>query len=266
MNPRIQTLMHFRLRFKRYRFLLSTSTVVHRLRQSIQLLREREMLQQAAQSAENKALAKTGEIAIVRANQVKMEKEYERRLAAMQKMHADEAARQKIEVDSVRAERQRIETENQFLKHDALDNQITRNISTTARDTAKTNGVQNGANESPLTTPKKSRVKPFSDGFEDDEIVMLSPSKLAIRSKVGTPKAGAKRKRKQKEDSPVPKLRLSESKEDNQANSSKEESLENLLMPQEIPAAVAVPARPRQHKDQRFQVRCFSYVYKYWVY
>ena len=213
------------------------------------------MLQQAAQAAESKALAKTGEIAIVRANQVKTEKEYERRLAAMQKMHADEAARQKIEIDSARAERQRIETENRFLKHDAQDVQRTRTISTDAKDAAKIDDALVDANGSPLTTPKKNRIKPFSDGFEDDEIVMLSPSKLAIRAKVGTPKAGAKRKRRQKEDSPVPKLRLSQSKENNQSDSLNQGSLEIPISPLEVATAVIVPVRPQQENDRRFEVR-----------
>lgn len=223
------------------------------------------MLQQAAKAAESKALAKTGEIAIVRANQVKTAKEYERRLAAMQKMHADEAARQKIEVDSARADRQRIETENRFLKHDAQDVQRTRTrtISSDAKDAAKIDGALDDANgRSPLTTPKKNRKKPFGDGFEDDEIVMLSPSKLAIRSKAGTPKAGAKRKRKQKEDSPVPKLRLSQSKENNRSDSLNQDSLEIPIPPPEVTAADIVSVRPQQENDRRFDVRHWPNLYR----
>ena len=47
---------------------------------------EQARLRQAEQEARNAALAKQGEIAIVRANQEKATKEYERRIAVMQKL------------------------------------------------------------------------------------------------------------------------------------------------------------------------------------
>ena len=214
------------------------------------------MLQQAAHSAENRALAKAGEIAIVRANQTKSENEFEKRLAAVQKMHADEVARHKAEIESARAERQRVETENLFLEHDAQDVQRTRNIPSKV---PRVDAAQDPLQASPVTTPKKNRIKSFGDGFEDDEVVMLSPSKLVIRSKVGTPKAGAKRKRKQKDENPIPKLRLSQSKENSPNKIPEEDPLKDEVSP--LPAispAFVGPSRTRKQEDPRFKVRFSS--------
>ena len=50
-----------------------------------------------------------------------------------------------------------------------------------------------------VTTPKKKKSLPHRDGFEDDEIEVLSPSKISpskFRNKNGTPTKPGKRKRK----------------------------------------------------------------------
>lgn len=170
------------------------------------LLSERELLQQSVQSANNSAYAKAGEIAIVRANATKVEKEYEARTNALQKLHADEAARQKIEVEKARAELQKIATEKDFLENDlAQGTKQIRNLQKAIKKGERVTGKENQP-----TTPKKSKSLPLRDGFDDDEVLPMSPSKLALRSKGGTPKAGVKRKRKAPEDSPVKPLELAQ--------------------------------------------------------
>jgi hypothetical protein len=53
-------------------------------------------------------------------------------------------------------------------------------------------------------TPKKTRILPFRDGFDDDEMAVVSPTKSSGgRSKPGTPTVGGKRKRKASLDSPI---------------------------------------------------------------
>lgn len=206
------------------------------------LLQERESLQKAIQAANDTAYAKAGEIAIVRANAAKVEKEFETRTMSLQKLHADEAARQKIEVERSRAELQKIATEKDFLENDLAEG--TKQIRNLQKTIKKGSGKSTGK-ENQLTTPKKNKGIPLRDGFDDDEVLPMSPSKLALRSKVSTPKAGAKRKRKVPEDSPVKSLELAQSKE-NDVTGKPEKS----FAPTVTAAISPGPTRP----DQRFQL------------
>lgn len=59
-----------------------------------------------------------------------------------------------------------------------------------------------------VITPKKKKALPHRDGFDDDEIEVLSPSKISpskFRGRNGTPTKPGKRKRKAVE-SPAPAL------------------------------------------------------------
>jgi len=182
----------------------------------VQLLCERAGLQQAVQTANSNAFAKAGEISIVRANHAKTAMEYERRLKAAEKMYADEAARQKSQIESAKAELQNITTENMFLKKDLNDEgeqsrMLRRNLKNVGAG-GKTGLAKTTTIASPVTTPKKHKPLPFRDGFDDDEIMVVSPSKAAPKAKRGTPKIGDKRKRKVPEDSPGQPLQLSQSR------------------------------------------------------
>ncbi|KAG8528519.1 uncharacterized protein KY384_007437 [Bacidia gigantensis] len=148
------------------------------------------------QTAKDNTYAKFGEIAIVRANASKIEKEYENRAKAMQKDHSDEVTRQRLELEKAKAELQKIATEKDFLENDLAEGtKQVRNLQQAMKNADKSVDVK-------TTTPKKQRSG-LGDGFDDGEIQPLSPSKLALRAKVGTPKAGSKRKRKPPGDSPT---------------------------------------------------------------
>ena len=174
-----------------------------------QLLREREKLEQAVKAANDLAFAKSGEISIVRANQTKTAKDYERQLAALQKQHADSAARQKIEIDIARAEREKIVTNNEFLKRDLKEE--SEKVKQLQRLT-KIAGERSTSNM--VTTPKKTNTSalPYRDGFDDDDLVTVSQPNAVSRAKAVTPKAGGKRKRKALEDSPGQPLQLTHPK------------------------------------------------------
>jgi len=206
------------------------------------LLREREVLQQGIQNANDNAYAKAGEIAIVRANASKVEKEYENRAKSMQRMHADEAVRQKVEVEKARTELQKITTEKDFLENDLADG--TKQIRNLQKAIKKGSEKATGKENQP-TTPKKTRGHLFGDGFDDDEVQPMSPSKLALRSKAGTPKAGAKRKRKAAQESPVKPLEL--------AQPGQVESFEGVKQVQNEVAPPIVVQAPRG-PDKRFQL------------
>lgn len=148
----------------------------------------------------------------MRANQSKLEKENEQRIIALQKLRADEAAKHKIEVEKVRAEQEKIAIEKRFLEND-LDQgtEQIKNLQRVVKDGAgKRIRTKPSGNRSPVTTPKKNKSLPYGDGFNDDEIQILSPSKLSIRPKASTPKAAGKRKRKAEENSPAKPLPLAQ--------------------------------------------------------
>ena len=188
----------------------------------------------------------------MRANATKVEKEFENRTTALQKLHADEAARQKIEVERARAELQKIATEKDFLENDLAEG--TKQIKTLQR-AIKKGGDRDpeskpGGKENQPLTPKKTKSLAYADGFDDEEIQPMSPSRLVIRSKANTPKAGAKRKRKPAEASPVKPLELTQPVHI--------DSFERTAQPQrsdDQSAKNQSPWRAPVRQDQKFKVR-----------
>lgn len=170
------------------------------------------------ETANSNALSKAGEISIIRANHAKVVREYEKKSLELQKIHADEGARQRAETEKARAERERIATEIEFLKRDLTEEaERVRNLTRNAKaGGGKAPTSKTAAGTDIVATPKKVIVLPYRDGFDDDEIMVVSPSKTANKPKAVTPKAGAKRKRKPAEESPVQPLHLSQPKKDNE--------------------------------------------------
>jgi hypothetical protein len=105
-----------------------------------------------------------------------------------------------------------------------------------------------GSKPSPLSTPDKAKALAYRDGFDDAEIQMSSPSKgLASRSKNGTPKLGAKRKRKIVDDSPGKPLQLSPAvREDSDVKENSNNS--RFMIDEEL-------LRRFGRQDTRFEVR-----------
>ena len=208
------------------------------------LLREREVLQQGIQDANDTAFAKAGEIAIVRANTSKIEKDYENRTKSLQKLHADEAARQKLEIEKARLDLQKITTEKVFLENDLAEG--TKQIRNLQRAIKKGAEKVTGKENQPAT-PKKTKYLPLRDGFDDDEVQPMSPSKLALRSKATTPKGGSKRKRKAPEDSPIKPLELSKPKQVEPAGNADRRKTDAEAEP-------AVTDEGPKRPDKRFQL------------
>lgn len=164
-----------------------------------QLEQEKEEMQRQLAEAKTLAETKAGEIAIIRSKQNRMTEEYDRQLAALRKAMADEANKHREEVEAAMAEGKMLATENIFLQHDLAEE---------AHQLRSFKSKQRAEEKNPPVTPRKSRVLPFRDGFEDDEIAVVSPSKSAARSKRATPTVPGKRKRQASQDSPAP-LQLS---------------------------------------------------------
>lgn len=118
---------------------------------------------------------------------MRLKESYDCQLAALRKAMAEAATKHKEEVDAARAEGKMLATENAFLKHDLAEEAF--------QKTSRIAKGKTGDKELP-TTPKKTKVLPFRDGFDDDEIIIVSPSKSReSRSKRGTPVVPGKRKR-----------------------------------------------------------------------
>jgi hypothetical protein len=149
-----------------------------------------------AEDAKAAYMSRAGEIAIVRANHDKTAKEYERRLAVMQQLHAEEVAKQRAELDRIRRDRDKVETDNRFLQHEvAQEAERSKNVKRTLaiRPSSTAKPVNNGR-PSPMSTPKKDRTLAIRDGFNDDEVIIVSPTKVKDKAKAASPK-GVKRKR-----------------------------------------------------------------------
>lgn len=155
-------------------------------------------LRKAENEARDAAQRKQGEIAIVRANQDKASKEYERRLAVLQKLHADESTKHKAELEATRKEREKMETDNRFLQHDLAQEAERKRLTGPGKARTALAGKEKD-------TPRKAKRLACGDGFDDDDLQVVSPSKSKGIAKDATPKAGAKRKRTAN-DSPVAAL------------------------------------------------------------
>jgi hypothetical protein len=162
----------------------------------MQLACQNQQLREELNDSKSKADTKAGEVAIIRANQAKHLKDYDRQIALLRKAVADESAKHKVDVQAIRAETEMLETLNRFLRQDLAEEAHKLNILK-----AKVKVDEKGQ---PMT-PKKTSALPLRDGFEDDEIAVASPSKSSGgRQKRGTPTAPGKRKRKASQDSPIP--------------------------------------------------------------
>lgn len=165
-------------------------------------------MKQESHLAKNEALSKNGEISIVRANRAKEKQEEEKRLAAERKLRADEQAKYDAEIAKYKAELQKVTTDKAFVENDLVrEAERRKGLQKASRAAGKENAQ---GKENAVTTPKKNEDLPYGDGFNEDEILAPSPSKLVLRSKPTTPKAGFKRKRKPTETSPVKPLQLSQ--------------------------------------------------------
>ena len=201
---------------------------------------EQARLKQAEQAARNAAAVKQGEIAIVRSNQEKQAKEYERRIAVMQKLHADEAAKTKTELEAQRKEKEKMLVDNRFLKHD-LEQEAQRPKAVNGTGKA----VRTGSGKE-KDTPRKARKAGLGDGFDDVDVRPVSPSRSREKAKGDTPKHGAKRKR-MAHDSPVAALSFTQPPE----AVSRQPSMEQPAASAEPPRIVAPAVDTRFHFMQR---------------
>ena len=168
------------------------------------LLRERDSLTSELHGAKSAVMAQRGEVAIVRSNQSKESIIHQRELAALRKSYQEDATKYKAQIEVANKESRRIISQMQFQKRELEEEE------------AKTKALQRSLRERPQIaqadgqsmTPKKAKLHPLGDGFDDGEIMAISPLKSGRVSKLGTPTAGGKRKRKVDNTSPMAPLVL----------------------------------------------------------
>jgi Protein of unknown function (DUF3636) len=169
-------------------------------------MKERDELTTQLQAAKFQVMNQQGEIAIIRENKIKETKVLDRQMIAVKKSLQEELAKTKTLLGSLAERNSKIASDNTFLQHEL------------AQETEKTQALQLRFKERPVerpagptTTPRNRAASSLRDGFDDDEIMLVSPQKSARRSKPPTPTAASKRKRKADVQSPIKSLVLKHS-------------------------------------------------------
>ncbi|KAF2654864.1 hypothetical protein K491DRAFT_599979 [Lophiostoma macrostomum CBS 122681] len=175
------------------------------------LEQEKARMSRDLQSEKSRFMSKSGEAETARRRLDATNRENERRMLALQQSHHEAVAKHDAELEKIRREREQAQTNNMFLEHDlAREADKTKRMKKNARNNVPSMQKQNSV-PSPIGTPKRQQKNlPFRDGFDDDDILMASPTKNRDKSKAATPKQASKRKRQVVDQSPVPALQLSE--------------------------------------------------------
>ncbi|KAF5636836.1 uvs-3-like protein [Fusarium sp. NRRL 52700] len=128
-------------------------------------------LQQRVRALEDQLKAALGEASIVRSNFVKSNEEHAAEVARLNKINAEQLAKQERIAEAAVAAEQSANTELQFLQRDM------REVSDRVRRKEPAVGILGG-----VTTPKKANKSWVADGFDEMDIV-VSPSKGQGRSR-----------------------------------------------------------------------------------
>lgn len=139
----------------------------------------------AAEEAKHTALGETG---IVRKNMERKIKEIERKFNVEKSLHDEAVAKFKADTKALQESRDKKETDLRFLEHELAQETASKKLKASAKANAQTSPRKNASS-------RKHDI-PYRDGFDDDEIAFVSPSKPKEKAKAETPKAGEKRKRK----------------------------------------------------------------------
>ncbi len=177
------------------------------------LRKQLEELRAEKERAQSELLAKSGEVSLVRTNAERSAKAQEAEIERLKQLNAKAAddAKKAIE-DAKRAEEIR-KTELEFVKRDLGEEaRKVRELERKAR--AEKEGKKLPLRDGAPGTPTK-REKSFRDGFDDDEMSFISPTKLAAntrqKSLTSTTSSPRKKQRKRKAvDSPINVLDIEE--------------------------------------------------------
>ena len=108
--------------------------------------------------------------------------------------------RHRTEIENAQKEKDKLAVHNRFLDHEIND----QSWQLKQAQRSKKSFTRQAGDQ----TPKKLVAAPLRDGFDDDEIMVVSPSKSGGKGKPSTPRAGTKRKRDVIATTPTPSLQL----------------------------------------------------------
>lgn len=169
-----------------------------------ELIRERDELMRELRASKDTVSIQKGEISIIRANHEKESTIYDRQINALKKSMEEEFAKHSAQHNAVTEKNNNLTTRYNFLRQEHNQEvQETKTLRQRLKDRP-----QAEREASPITTPRRGLASSLRDGFNDDDIMLMSPSKSARRSKPPTPTAVNKRKRKAGDPSPVKPLVL----------------------------------------------------------
>ncbi|RVX67973.1 hypothetical protein B0A52_08383 [Exophiala mesophila] len=216
----------------------------HVLRAQIQaLIKDNSILTTDLRQAKDAALTQNGEISIIRSKLEKETKVFDRQIGSLKKTMQDEAAKYKAAVDALTEKNRQLSTRFQFLEQEhAQGMQETKSLKQRLRDQPSTEQHDG------ISTPKHGMGASLRDGFDDDDIMLQSPSKSARRSKPATPTVANKRKRKLDGPSPVKGLTLRLS---GRASDEIQPRPPPSALPEERPAII-VRKDPQAERNLRF--------------
>ncbi|KAJ4377157.1 hypothetical protein N0V86_006598 [Didymella sp. IMI 355093] len=157
-----------------------------------------------ADDLKTKLQTKSGEADTLRRRHDADLRRHERQLVDQQQSHGDEVAKLRAEIEKLRREKEQAATNNMFNQHDVRDAGMAPRARKPMAARSKASAVV-----SPAGTPRKKARGPLGDGFDDDDVVMASPSRSRDRQKTATPGLAGKRKRNVIDNSPIP-LQFSE--------------------------------------------------------
>ncbi|KAF2451021.1 hypothetical protein P171DRAFT_349615 [Karstenula rhodostoma CBS 690.94] len=181
---------------------------VRRLLERIKKLeQEKRRLNQNLNTASAEVIKKTGEADNLRRRTEHAARQTEQRLAQQQQEHSDATGRITAERDALLRQLEQAKTNSAFDEYNRIEEHMRRPRRVVPSRPKPTAPLV----VSPAGTPsKRQKNLPLGDGFDHDDVVMVSPSKRRDKSKAATPKQASKRKRQVTNDSPVPILELSE--------------------------------------------------------
>lgn len=159
------------------------------------------------ETASAEVIKKSGEADNLRRRNEHATRQAEQRLAQQQQEYTELANKVAGERDALLRQLAQAKTNSAFDEHSRHEEQMRR----PRRAVPARPKPGASATRSPAGTPKKGQNDlPLGDGFDDDDMIIVSPSKRREKSRVFTPKQLNKRKRQVINDSPVQILELSE--------------------------------------------------------
>lgn len=145
--------------------------------QIAELEQEKSRLKQLVEAAEAKAQAKAGEAIILRQRIDKTTKEFELAINGLRQTNADATAKHKAELDAIEKARDKVETDRRFLEHDlAVESTRNRSFNKKLPIVPRSNTVPEELRRAALS-PRTNRTLPVGDGFDDDVVMVNSPSR-----------------------------------------------------------------------------------------